>query len=72
MSDLQTVRKFELTNIEDVPEFTQEVIRLGGMYYSWWKTNTVVVRAPYPTKFPMEENHNITDYDHLMLNVSGV
>ena len=69
---MEQVRKFELHNIEDVPEFTKEVIRLGGMSYNWWKTNTVVVRGPYPTSFPMYENHNVTDFDHLMLNVAGV
>jgi hypothetical protein len=69
---MEQTRKFELHKIEDVPEFTQEVVRLGGMCYVWWKTNTVVVRGNYPTNFPMDENHDVTEYDHLMLNISGV
>lgn len=68
---MQTLRKFHLRNIEDVPEFCKEVIQVGGMHYVWWKTNTVLVRGPYPTQFPMEESFHITPYDELMMNIEG-
>lgn len=66
------VNKYELEDEQKAREFFDAVIASGGMAYQWYKTATVVTRGPVPEGFETRRNDHVTDFDVLMLNVSGV
>lgn len=68
---MNNVRKIELHNNEDIPCFCKRVIELGGMWYHYEGTNTIVVKGGYPIGFSMDISDWVTDYDVFMLNVAG-
>lgn len=65
-------RKFELPSEEVADQFKTAVVRKGGDAYQWWRTSTVVMRGEVPEGFNAVENHHVTGFDILMLNVAGV
>lgn len=66
------VRKFEFESKEVAQEFCKQALKGDCMVYQWYKTSTVVLRGTPPSGFNYQENFDVSEYDALMLNISGV